>query len=104
MNSAVTEPEITEDEYLTQGGLAELLRVSVRTVQRRARHPHFPEPICLGRCYEWHLVFANSIHHITFGLMSGFPQKTVVFGSPFPQARFKPVGPISDSMRGDGVK
>ena len=53
MNPAVTEPKATEGEYLTQGGLAELLRVSVRTVQRRARHPNFPEPICVGRCYRW---------------------------------------------------
>ncbi len=46
-------PVVTEPEYLTQGGLAELFHVSVRTVQRKARHPDFPRPICIGRCYRW---------------------------------------------------
>jgi predicted DNA-binding transcriptional regulator AlpA len=46
-------PVITEPEYLTQGGLAQMLQVSVRTVQRKSKQPGFPRPICIGRCYRW---------------------------------------------------
>jgi predicted DNA-binding transcriptional regulator AlpA len=48
MTSVVTEPE-----YLTQSGLAELFQVSVRTVQRRSQDPDFPRPMRIGRCYRW---------------------------------------------------
>ena len=44
---------ITEPEYLTQGGLAQMLQVSVRTVQRITKRPNFPRPICIGRCFRW---------------------------------------------------
>ena len=44
---------VNETEYLTQGGLAELFRVSVRTMQRLARERGFPRPLRFGRSYRW---------------------------------------------------
>jgi hypothetical protein len=53
---------------------------------------------------EWHLVFAQAFCHITFGVASRFSQKAVVLEPPFSSARLKPVGPVGDSMDGDGVQ
>ena len=47
-------PEMTnESEFLTEGDLAALLKVSVRTIQRMVRQPCFPAPIRIGRCRRW---------------------------------------------------
>ena len=46
-------PVVAEPEYLTQSGLAELLQVSVRTVQRLSKQAGFPEPISIRNCYRW---------------------------------------------------
>jgi predicted DNA-binding transcriptional regulator AlpA len=46
-------PTITEPEYLSQSGLAQMLQLSVRTVQRITKRPDFPRPIRFGRCYRW---------------------------------------------------
>lgn len=43
----------TKSAFLTDAGLADLLHVSVRTVQRRTKDPGFPQPLQLGRCRRW---------------------------------------------------
>lgn len=53
---------------------------------------------------EWHLDFQNPVPHIAFGIPPGFSEKAVVFGSAFPQPRFKSVGPIGDSVFGDCIE
>ena len=40
-------------EILTDGGLAELLRVSTRTILRYSKLPDFPRPLWVGRCRRW---------------------------------------------------
>ena len=40
-------------EFLTASGLAELFRVSVRTIQRIVKQPNFPEPVRVGKCSRW---------------------------------------------------
>ena len=43
----------SQPELLADSGLAELLRVSVRTVQRLAKRADFPRPIMVGRYRRW---------------------------------------------------
>lgn len=43
----------TNYEFLTDAGLAELLHVSVRTLQRRVKDDGFPKPVQFGRCRRW---------------------------------------------------
>ena len=43
----------TKSAFLTDAGLADLLHVSVRTVQRRIKDAGFPQPLQLGRCRRW---------------------------------------------------
>jgi predicted DNA-binding transcriptional regulator AlpA len=45
--------DVLNSELLTDGGLAELLRVSVRSVQRLAKRSDFPRPLRVGRCRRW---------------------------------------------------
>ena len=46
--------ELSEKEYLTQSGLAEMLHISVRSVQRLASDRQFPAPIRAGgRMLRW---------------------------------------------------
>lgn len=40
-------------KLLTDGGLAEMLGVSVRTVQRLSARPGFPKALYVGRCRRW---------------------------------------------------
>ena len=51
-------------------------------------------------CYD----YQNSVPHIAFGIPPGFSEKAIVFGSAFPQPRFKSVGPIGDSVFGDCIQ
>jgi excisionase family DNA binding protein len=43
----------TKSDFLTDAGLADLLHVSVRTLQRWVKDPGFPKPLQLGRCRRW---------------------------------------------------
>jgi predicted DNA-binding transcriptional regulator AlpA len=43
----------TKSDFLTDAGLADLLHVSVRTLQRWVKDPGFPRPLQLGRCRRW---------------------------------------------------
>jgi predicted DNA-binding transcriptional regulator AlpA len=44
---------MTETEYLTQGGLAQMLQVCVTTLQKTIRRPDFPRPIRIGKSRRW---------------------------------------------------
>ena len=46
-----------------------------------------------GHIAEWHLVLAKAVCHITFGLMSWFSEKAIVFGVPFSESGIKAVRP-----------
>jgi predicted DNA-binding transcriptional regulator AlpA len=48
MNTTATKPA-----FVTDAGLADLLHVSVRTLQRWVKEPDFPAPLQLGRCRRW---------------------------------------------------
>ena len=40
-------------DLLTDGGLSDLLKISVRTIQRWAKRPDFPKPVYIGRSRRW---------------------------------------------------
>ena len=42
-----------EIKLLADGALADMLGVSVRTVERLAKKPGFPRPLKVGRCRRW---------------------------------------------------
>ena len=43
----------TKYRFVTDAGLAEMLQVSVRTLQRRVKDAGFPKPVQFGRCRRW---------------------------------------------------
>lgn len=44
---------VPQSEVLTDTGLAELLQVSTKTIQRAAKSPGFPKAFYIGRCRRW---------------------------------------------------
>src|SRR5579864_5155725 len=57
--------------------------------------------LCVSVSDERHLDFAKTFDHFTFNLLPRFRQAVVVFGSSFRHARFKAIGAIGDTVRGD---
>ena len=49
----MTGQAINEPELLTDGGLAEFLKVSIQSVRRLAKDPSFPRPMQVGRFRRW---------------------------------------------------
>ena len=54
--------------------------------------------------HEWHVVLPNSFQHFTFELVPGFHHSIVLLLPAFPLPRFKAIGSIGHSMRGDSVE
>ena len=44
---------INEPEFLSDAGLAALLKVSLQTVRRFGKDPNFPHPLQVGRFRRW---------------------------------------------------
>lgn len=59
---------------------------------------------CFGHIDEWHVVSDKPFCHHAFDLGAWLGQPAVVVASVLFHAGFEAVRPISDLMRGDGVK
>ena len=59
---------------------------------------------CMGGTPEWHLDFANTFQHISFGFVPRFLEQEVSLVASLLQSWFEPVGTIRDAVNNDGIE